>query len=210
MKIMRLYSSNNMYKNKSRKKDNDCPLLWIMLQIFLLCFLIIYGSAAAANLLQSCPTLCDPIDGSPPGSPVPGILQARTLGVGCRLLLPNESEVTQSCLTLSDHMDCSLPGSSDHGIAIIIPISQMEKSVQSAKISCPGHKSSYTQLQTFCSVHTRLLYSVFLSNKSVLFFFTLINFTGNNGKEFCKKSCKGCFDKPRLPFNMSNATLLML
>ena len=36
-------------------------------------------AAAAATLLQSCPTLCDPIDGSPPGSPVPGILQARTL-----------------------------------------------------------------------------------------------------------------------------------
>ena len=36
-------------------------------------------AAAAAKLLQSCPTLCDPIDGSPPGSAVPGILQARTL-----------------------------------------------------------------------------------------------------------------------------------
>ena len=34
---------------------------------------------AAAKSLQSCPTLCDPIDSSPPGSPVPGILQARTL-----------------------------------------------------------------------------------------------------------------------------------
>ena len=34
---------------------------------------------AAARSLQSCPTLCDPIDGSPPGSPIPGILQARTL-----------------------------------------------------------------------------------------------------------------------------------
>ena len=34
---------------------------------------------AATKTLQSCPTLCDPIDGSPPGSPVPGILQARTL-----------------------------------------------------------------------------------------------------------------------------------
>ena len=34
---------------------------------------------AAAELLQLCPTLCDPIDGSPPGSPVPGILQARIL-----------------------------------------------------------------------------------------------------------------------------------
>ena len=37
------------------------------------------NSAAAAKSLQSCPTLCYPIDGSPPGSPVPGILQARTL-----------------------------------------------------------------------------------------------------------------------------------
>ena len=36
-------------------------------------------AAAAAKSLQSCPTLCDPIDGSPPGCPVPGILQARTL-----------------------------------------------------------------------------------------------------------------------------------
>ena len=41
---------------------------------------VMYGcAAAAAKSLQSCPTLCDPIDGSPPGSPVPGILQARTL-----------------------------------------------------------------------------------------------------------------------------------
>ena len=37
------------------------------------------AAAAAAMSLQLCPTLCDPIDGSPPGSPVPGILQARTL-----------------------------------------------------------------------------------------------------------------------------------
>ena len=37
------------------------------------------SAAATAKSLQSCPTLCDPIDGSPPGSPVPGILQARTL-----------------------------------------------------------------------------------------------------------------------------------
>ena len=37
------------------------------------------SATAAAKSLQSCPTLCDPIEGSPPGSPVPGILQARTL-----------------------------------------------------------------------------------------------------------------------------------
>ena len=42
-------------------------------------FLEEISAAAAAKSLQSCPTLCDPIDGSPPGSPFPGILQARTL-----------------------------------------------------------------------------------------------------------------------------------
>ena len=42
------------------------------------CFYVL-ASAATAKSLQSCPTLCDPIDGSPPGSPIPGILQARTL-----------------------------------------------------------------------------------------------------------------------------------
>jgi len=40
---------------------------------------LLVHAAAAAKLRQSCPTLCDPIDGSPPGSSVPGILQARTL-----------------------------------------------------------------------------------------------------------------------------------
>ena len=42
-------------------------------------FPVTLHGAAAAKSLQSCPTLCDPIDSSPPGSPVPGILQARTL-----------------------------------------------------------------------------------------------------------------------------------
>ena len=45
----------------------------------LLAFLIIIIAAGAAKSLQSCPILCDPRDGSPPGFPVPGILQARTL-----------------------------------------------------------------------------------------------------------------------------------
>ena len=40
---------------------------------------LVFTAAAAAALLQSCPTLCDPIDGSPPGSATPGILQARIL-----------------------------------------------------------------------------------------------------------------------------------
>ena len=77
------------------------------------------SSSAAAKSFQSCPTLCNPVDGSPPGSPIHGILQARTL-VGCHFLLQcmkvkSESEVSQSCPTLRDPMDYSLPGSSVHG-----------------------------------------------------------------------------------------------
>ena len=79
--------------------------------------------AAAAKLLQSCPTLCYPIDSSPPGSPVPGILQARTLewvaisfSSAWKWKVKSESEVVQSCPTLRDPMDCSLPDSSVHGI----------------------------------------------------------------------------------------------
>ena len=81
------------------------------------------AAAAAAKSLQSCPTLCDPIDGSPPGSPVPGILQGRkNTGVGCHFLLrcmkvKSESEVAQLCPALRDHMDCSLPGSLSMGFS---------------------------------------------------------------------------------------------
>ena len=55
-----------------------------MLEWVAIAFSVIFPAAAAAvaaaaKSLQSCPTLCDPIDGSPPGSPVPGILQARIL-----------------------------------------------------------------------------------------------------------------------------------
>ena len=78
-------------------------------------------AAAAAKSLQSCPTLCNPIDGSPPVSTIPGILQARTMEVGFHFLfqcmkVKSESEVAQSCPTLRDPMDCSPPGSSIHGI----------------------------------------------------------------------------------------------
>ena len=76
---------------------------------------------AAAKSLQSCPTLCDPIDGSPPGLPRPWDSPGKNTGVGCHFLLQcmkvkSESEVAQSCPTLHDPMDCSLPGSSVHGI----------------------------------------------------------------------------------------------
>ena len=79
---------------------------------------------AAAKSLQSCPTLCDPIDGSPPGSPIPGILRERTLEWGA-ISFSNAwkwkvKEVAQLCPTLCNPTDCSLPDSSvmefSHGI----------------------------------------------------------------------------------------------
>ena len=73
-----------------------------------------YNSAAAAKSLQSCPTLCDPIDGSPLGSPVPGILQARTLEwVAISFSNAWKWKVQVKSLShvrLSDPMDCSPPG----------------------------------------------------------------------------------------------------
>ena len=78
-------------------------------------------AAAAAKSLQSCPTLCDPIDGSPPGSPIPGILQARTLEwVAISFSNTWKWKVKVKSLShvrfVATPMDCSLPGSSFHGI----------------------------------------------------------------------------------------------
>ena len=88
-------------------------------------------NAAAAKSLQSCLALCDPIDSSPPGSPISGILQAPlSLGFSRQehwsgLPFPSpmresesesESEVSQSYPTLSNPMHCSPLGSSIHGI----------------------------------------------------------------------------------------------
>ena len=87
----------------------------ILYSLFLVDYL-----AATAKLLQSCLTLCDPIDSSPLGS---SCLEnsGKNTGVGCHVLLQfmkvkSESEVAQLCPTLHDPMDCSLPGSSIHGI----------------------------------------------------------------------------------------------
>jgi len=82
--------------------------------------ILLHIVTTAAKSLQSCPTLCDPIDGSPPGSPVPGILQARTLE-WVAISFSNASKwkgkvKSLSHVWLNDPMNCSLPGSSVHGI----------------------------------------------------------------------------------------------
>ena len=76
------------------------------------------AAAAAAKSLQSCPTLCNPVDGSPPGSSVPGILQARILE-WVVISFSNASmhaKSLQSCSTLCSPIDGSPPGSSVHRI----------------------------------------------------------------------------------------------
>ena len=79
----------------------------------------VVAAAVAAKSLQSCPTLCDPIDGSPPGSRIPGILQARTLewvAISFNAWKWKVKVKSLSRVALSDPTDCSLPGSSIHGI----------------------------------------------------------------------------------------------
>ena len=94
----------------------SCGHCWV----FQICWRIEYStftaSAAAAELLQSCLTLCDPTDSSSPGSPIPGILQARTLewvAISFSNAWKWKGKVKSlSHALLSDPMDCSLPGSS--------------------------------------------------------------------------------------------------
>ena len=83
-----LYTKNHKTLMKEIKDDinrwKDIPCSWVgrinIVKMTILPKAIYrFNAAAAAKSLQSCQTLCDPIDGSPPGSPVPGILQARTL-----------------------------------------------------------------------------------------------------------------------------------
>ena len=81
---------------------------------------VLLNTGDADKSLQSCPTLCDPTDGSPPGSPVPGILHARVLewvAISFSKAWTWKVKVKSlSRIWLSNPMDCSLPGSSRHRI----------------------------------------------------------------------------------------------
>ena len=108
-------------------------------------------TAATAKLLQSCLTLCDPTEGSLPGSHHPWDSPGKNTGVGCHFLLQcmkviSEGEVAQSCLTPSNPMGCSLPGSSVHGIfqarvlewgAIAFSMTNLDSILKSRDIALP-------------------------------------------------------------------------
>ena len=94
------------------------PMSWIYLLLIIETDFNWYTAAATTKSLQSCPTLCDTIDGSPPGSSIPGILQARILE-WVAISFSNACMRTKSlqlCPTLCDPMDSSPPGSSVHRI----------------------------------------------------------------------------------------------
>ena len=124
------------------------------------------AAAAAAKLLQSCPTLCGPIDGSPLGSSVPGILQARILE-WVAISFSNActyAKSLQSCPTLCDSMDSSQPSSPIHGflqarILEWIAISFFPLSVTLLKQFCK-HKNPAGETICAAKNHERTLYSV--------------------------------------------------
>ena len=101
-----------------RKKGDE---LYLNITVVYIYTTVNIHTYAADKSLQSCPTLCDPKEGSPPGSSVHGILQAKTLewvaiSFSKRNYRKKESEVAQLCPTLCNPMQCSPPGSSVHGI----------------------------------------------------------------------------------------------
>ena len=117
-----------------------------------------YTYTAAAKSLQSCLTLCDPTAGSPPGSSIPGILQARVLE-WVAISFSNTcmpAKLLQSCSTLCNPMDSSPPGSSVHGILrlrilewVAMPSSrgssQLRDGTCVSYVSCIGRQVLYHQ-----------------------------------------------------------------
>ena len=117
----KLTSNKNLFWGRINNGNNNMTCCrnddYNSYEHFFFSLIYLYRAAATAKSLQSYPTLCDPIDGSPPGSSVPRILQARILEWVPFPSPMQESEKQKwSHSVLSDPMNCSLPGSSVHGI----------------------------------------------------------------------------------------------
>ena len=145
------------------------------------------AAAAAAKSLQSCLTLCDLIDSSPPGSPVPGILQARTLewvaiSFSNGYAAATAAKSLQSCPTLCDPIDGSPPGST-------IPGTLQARTLEWAAISFSSARKWKVKVKSLNHVQllpTRLLCPWDLPGKTTgvgchcLLFSTLFNKTPVN------------------------------
>ena len=115
------------------------------------------AAAAAAKSLQSCPTLCDRIDGSPPGSPVPGILQARTLE-WVAISFSNAWKWKVKVKSLSLVRLLATPWPAAHQAPPSIGFSRQE---YWSGVPLPSPKSNYTHTQICCLVansHLTLLW----------------------------------------------------
>ena len=150
-------------------------------------------ATAAAKSLQSCPTLCDPINGSPPGSR-PWDSLGKNTRVGCHFLLQcmkvkSESEVVQSCPTLRDPMDCSLPGSSIHGIsqARVLEWVAIAFSINWAKLQYRNTRTVYTSSHYSATLRVTKLPAPLLFCQSV--YFTLGNLQPTRIMPFIKLLC---------------------
>ena len=146
--------------------SSGCDLKWIWGRLFKSSSSIVFmvsplptlgAAAAAATSLQLCPTLWDPIDGSPPGSPVPGIFQAGTR-VGCHFLLQctkgkSEREVAQLCPTLSNLVDWSLRGSSAHGVGCYCLLWTLGEDVSFSVLARESHSDPHIAVSCFFKIN---------------------------------------------------------
>ena len=127
-----------------------------------------FSTTATAKLLQSCPTLCDSINGSPPGSLVPGVLQARTLEWVAISFSNTSKWKVKMKLLICNPRDCSLQGSSVHGIfqARVLEwgaIAFSDKCWKVSKYNCGFVYFSFL-LSVFNSCNLKLCYYTFLMN----------------------------------------------
>ena len=142
-----------------------------------------YG-AAAAKSLQSCPTLCDPIDGSPPGSPVPGILQARILEL-VAISFSNASKWKVKVKSLSRVWLLVTPWtaayqappsieSSRQEYWSVVPLPSPCSCITSPIIIIPKHKVCLLQLMNYNFFTLEFTFFFFEEELKSLFFFNFI------------------------------------
>ena len=120
-------------------------------------------SAAAAKSLQSCPTLCDPIDGNPPGSPIPGILQARTLE-WVAISFPNAWKWKVKMKSLSHIQLLVTPWTEAHQAPLSMGFSRQEY-WSGLPLPSPWHSISNTKSSFYPNTH-----SLFKIDKLLFFF----------------------------------------
>ena len=128
-------------------------------------YLFIKFISAAAKSLQSCPTLCDPIDGSPPGSPVPGILQARTLE-WVAISFSSAGKWKVEVKSLSPVWPSAIPWTAAYQAPLSMGFSRQE---YCSGVPLPSLKFVSTSLFSNLVIWTDLFFQAFMPNVSSVF-----------------------------------------